>query len=457
MRTAGWLGPLPDGWRHARLKWTVRSISTGTWGEQVNGSDDDIVCIRVADFDRERLLVRLQRPTLRRVPASQRRHRLLRPGDLLLEKSGGGDKQLVGAVVAYQHQRPAVCSNFLARLQSAAHHHSRYLTYLHASLYIQRINYRSIKQTIGIQNLDSQLYFDEVVALPPPSTQRAIAEFLDRKTADIDALLANKQQLLALLRERRNALIHRAVTRGLTAGVAFRDTGLDTIGHLPAHWAQSKPKYFCTRIVDGAHHTPTYVDDGVPFITIKNLTSSAEISFADTRFISAEEHQHLCRRAHPQTGDVLITKDGTLGVTRVVTSERPFSIFVSLALLKLKRDLVDPWYVRYVLESDALQQQFLGRISGAGMKHLAIVDIANLDVPLPPLAEQRAIACYLSEQVAALEHLESRTRAVIERLREYRQATIIAAVTGQMPYGRSADLPDVDGTVTSGQPEAKSL
>jgi len=168
--------------------------------------------VRVADFDRVRLRVVLENPTLRSIEPHISQERRLRPGDLLLEKSGGGDRQPVGAVVLYDCAEPAVCSNFIARMVVAKGCDPRYLTYLHAALYAARVNTRSIKQSTGIQNLDSASYLAEPVGLPKFDEQRAIAAFLDRETARIDGLVAKVQQAIDLLREYRAALISAAVT-----------------------------------------------------------------------------------------------------------------------------------------------------------------------------------------------------------------------------------------------------
>jgi len=113
-----WLGQIPIHWDVQRLTSTVASSQNGLWGYEAQGDDDDIVCIRVADFDRHRMLVCEPEDgfTVRNVSASQRKGRALKQNDLLLEKSGGGEKQLVGAVVRYQFPEPAVCSNFVARV-----------------------------------------------------------------------------------------------------------------------------------------------------------------------------------------------------------------------------------------------------------------------------------------------------------------------------------------------------
>jgi len=195
----------------------------------------DIACVRVADFDRVAFTVDFQDPTLRSIEPGVVAARGLRAGDLLLEKSGGGENQPVGAVVLYGYTLPAVCSNFVARVTIAPGYDARFLTYLHAALYALRINTRHIKQSTGIQNLDSASYLGEATGLPTEPEQRAIAAFLDRETARIDVLVAKKERLIELLQEQRTALITRAVTRGLDPN-PMKDSGVEWLGEIPAHW-----------------------------------------------------------------------------------------------------------------------------------------------------------------------------------------------------------------------------
>lgn len=206
-----WFGQCPAHWQRHRLKWTAESLKNGVWGSEPSG-EDDLYCIRVADFDRVQLKTSSANLTLRSIEKKERSGRLLNSGDLLLEKSGGGDKQLVGAVVEYTLDDAAVCSNFIAAITTASTVCGRYAVYLHAHLYSSKVNYRSIKQSTGIQNLDAQMYFDEQILYPEHDEQEKIANFLDHKTAQIDRLIEKKQDLIEKLKEQRSALITAAVT-----------------------------------------------------------------------------------------------------------------------------------------------------------------------------------------------------------------------------------------------------
>ena len=145
-----WMGEIPAHWEVNRLSSTVTGCRNGVWGEEADGMHGTI-CVRVADFDRVQFRVRLDEPTLRSVDPRTAQAHCLKAKDLLLEKSGGGEKQPVGAVVMYDHGEPAVCSNFVARMPVADGYHPRYLVYFHAALYAARINTRSIKQSIGFR------------------------------------------------------------------------------------------------------------------------------------------------------------------------------------------------------------------------------------------------------------------------------------------------------------------
>ena len=206
-----WLGQVPRHWHVDRLKWSTKGCYNGVWGDEPN-EIDDLICVRVADFDRDRFIVISSPPTIRAIETGQRRNRILQKNDLLIEKSGGGEKQLVGCVVQFTEDLPAVCSNFVARLPVASGCNARYLIYLHSTIYAARLNYPAIKQTTGIQNLDSSEYLNISVAYPPIPEQAAIAAYLDAQSAQIDTLLAKTEAAITRLAEYRLALITSAVT-----------------------------------------------------------------------------------------------------------------------------------------------------------------------------------------------------------------------------------------------------
>ncbi len=311
-----WLGRVPEHWRVARLKWSIAGCINGVWGGEPEG-EDDLLCVRVADFDRASSRVSLKKPTYRSVSKSERVGRMLNVGDLLLEKSGGGIKQLVGCVVLYDHEVPAVCSNFVGRVVAAENADPGYWTYVHQALYAGKLNYPSIKQTTGIQNLDADAYFDTPAAFPPLDEQISISGYLDHETARIDKLITMQESLIDRLDEYRTALITRVVTKGLPPEAAeagglesepaLKDSGVEWLGEVPEHWEIG-------RLSDVAELTNGYPFDsemfdpieGMPLVRIRDLyTDETEVKWSG----------EIVAEALIDDGDILIGMDGDFNVS----------------------------------------------------------------------------------------------------------------------------------------------
>ncbi|WP_349812062.1 restriction endonuclease subunit S [Xanthomonas dyei] len=224
-----------SGKQEHRLKWAFESCKNGAWGSEPDG-EADVICIRAADFDGQSGRLNEGERTLRAIDPAVFEKIALRPGDLVMEKSGGGEKQLVGRTALFDDDRPSVTSNFLARCRPASGIDPAYLNYLMLAIYTGRGTYPHIKQSTGIQNLDLGRYLDMRVSIPELLAQQRIARFLDDKTARIDALIEKKQALQERLAEKRQALITRAVTKGLNPDVPMKPSGVDWLGDIPSHW-----------------------------------------------------------------------------------------------------------------------------------------------------------------------------------------------------------------------------
>lgn len=174
----------------------------------------------------------------------------------------------------------------------------------------------------------------------------------------------------------------------------------------------------CTTITDGTHATPTYVSEGMPFLSVKDITSGT-IKFDDAKFITPEEHAILCRRCKPERGDVLLTKVGTTGFAKAIDTDREFSIFVSLALLKLNKERLTPEFTEYMLNSLRLREYSAKGTRGVGNQNLVLKFIKDFPMPAPPIDEQRSLVAYLDElraTVGALKQLQAETAAELDAL-----------------------------------------
>ena len=371
---------------------------------------------------------------MRSIKPAAAKSRTLERGDLLLEKSGGGEKQPVGAVMLYDHDVRAVCSNFVARVTVASGFDSKYLCYLHYWLYSSRVNIRSVKQSTGIQNLDSYSYLNEVVATPEFPEQRKIAVFLDWETGKIDALVAKKKELIALLQEKRTALITHAVTKGLDPNAVMKDSGIEWIGEIPRGWKATKMRRHCQSIRDGTHNPPPRADGIHRLLSVRNIVNGEFVLRPDDRTMIAEDFAELQRSYTVQPGDVVLAivgattgKSAAVGILDNVTVQR------SLAILRPWEGDLDSSFLNYWLRSDLLQQENKSTYDKyAAQPGIYLDDVSHLPLALPPIEVQETIVCHLDRISVTFDGLVGAIRDAIERLQELRTALISAAVTGKI-------------------------
>jgi len=210
-----WIGDIPEHWEVRRIRACIESYVAGIWGEEpeARNSDEHIVCIRVADFDMRNLSISQANLTIRAIPQNAQKTRLLKAGDILMEKSGGGDAEPVGRVVYFDVNFAAVTSNFVTRLRpDLCVIKPRFLLFVLANLQAIRRNMPSIKQTTGIQNLDERHYLSNYLGLPTLAEQESIVEYIDKKCAEIDQAIIRAQREIELMREYRTRLISDVVT-----------------------------------------------------------------------------------------------------------------------------------------------------------------------------------------------------------------------------------------------------
>ncbi|MCR5573917.1 MAG: restriction endonuclease subunit S [Bacteroidaceae bacterium] len=171
---------------------------------------------------------------------------------------------------------------------------------------------------------------------------------------------------------------------------------------IPKGWEYCRFSSLYWLLTDGTHSTPKYTLTGVPFLSVKDM-SSGKLSFVNTKFISPEEHSLISQRCNPQKGDLLISKVGTTGIPLIIDTEKEFSIFVSLALVKFFPDLLDSHFLIHLINSPLVQSQVKEETRGIGNKNWVLTAISNTLMVLPPLAEQKRIVAKIEKLLPKVE------------------------------------------------------
>lgn len=176
---------------------------------------------------------------------------------------------------------------------------------------------------------------------------------------------------------------------------------------IPDSWEWVRLGDILTKLTDGAHHTPTYIDTGIPFLSVKDI-SGGKIDFSKVKYISKEEHDILYKRCNPEKNDVLLTKVGTTGIAKVIDVEKEFSLFVSIALLKFNKNFIYSYFLENLINSPLVKNQSSENTKGVGNKNLVLKSIAGFIIPLPPLKEQERIV----EKVEKLQELSKKFKEI---------------------------------------------
>ena len=274
------------------------------------------------------------------------------------------------------------------------------------------------------------LYFP----VPPIEEQVIISDYLDSECSRIDAVIEQTHASIEKYKELKQAVITQAVTKGIHPGRQMIDSGIEWIGKIPAEWHLQKLKNVTSLITDGTHITPNYIEFGIPFISIKDI-SSGVIDFSNVKYISDDEHQILSKSTPIEKGDMLFTRIGTLGVFLLVDTDTVFDIFVSVGLIKFKTSVSEVFkqFIRYFLLSDCTMN-YINLVKAGGGTAAAkfnLTDVRNTIFVVPSQKEQQEIVTMLDNTCAKLDTLIIEKQQLLAELETYKKSLIYEYVTGK--------------------------
>lgn len=411
---AGWLGEVPAHWYVLPVKRgfrRVKKLNTGmacenrlalTMGGVVPRSLDDLVGLQASEFE-----------TYQIFEANDLAFKLI---DLQNIKTSR-----VGLVPERGIMSPAYIR--LEPLLSVVK--PKFAYWFFTDLYNRQIFNQlggGVRQTLGPE---------ELLTLPflfaPCEQQSAISDFLDRETAKIDSLVAEQEKLIALLKEKRQAVISHAVTKGLDPNVPMKDSSIGWLEEVPAHWEIGPLKRFAD-VIDCKHHTVSFLDEGRPIVSIRELRDD-RIDLSNAKLTSRNEWDYLREGRVPQQGDLIFCRNASVGAVGYVDQGAQFCMGQDVCLI---RPQGLGHFMHYQLISPVVRDQIEALLVGATIRRANVEEIRRLIVVWPTEKEQATVSTFLDRETAKLDALTAEAQRGIGLLKERRTALISAAVTGKI-------------------------
>ncbi len=416
-----WLGSIPVGWQVMRLK-NLAVLNPESLPEDTDPTLE-IVYVDIGGVDG---LGRInEREQLTFASAPSRARRLVRDGDVIVSTV----RTYLRAIAPIRDPEPGmVVSTGFAVVRPIDAFTSDYAAYaLRAPYFVERVVANSKGVSFPAINESEMATYE--IAAPPDPEQRAIAAFLDRETARIDALVMKKERLIELLQDRRTALITRAVTKGLDPNVPMKFSGVEWLGEIPARWDRLSLKRVAS-IKYGLGEPPRLLADGLPFVRATNV-SKGTIVDTDMQFVDPDDVP-WSRDPRLKAGDIIVVRSGAYtGDSAIVPEEYDGAIAGYDMVVGPKR--IEPRFLAWALLSRyVLEAQIELERARAAQPHLNAEDLGTVALVLPHNAEQCTIAAFLDGETARIDALVVKVREAINRLKELRTALVSAAVTGKI-------------------------
>lgn len=302
---------------------------------------------------------------------------------------------------------------------------SRFLYYL---LFAGKSYLISLGVGTTFLELPSQSLKDFYTPFPSKEEQSAIASYLDRKTAEIDELIADKKRLLELYEEEKTAVINQAITKGINPDTPMKDSGIDWLGEIPEHWEVKRLKYVSS-INDEVLPEKTDENYEIKYVEISGVKSGLGIvEISDYQFKNAPSRA----RRIVKDGDVLVSTVRTYLKSVAKVDNPPTNLIASTGFAVIRPKEIDSDFIGYLFYSEPLIGEIISLSTGVSYPAINSSQIGDIKIPIPTLKEQKEIANYIKSKISVLDSSRSKTEKLIELLAEYRTAIISEVVTGKI-------------------------
>jgi len=403
-------GNLPEGWELEKLEEVLELNQSGIWGEEPRKNAKSYPIIRSTEITHDCKL-KVKSVAYRHVPNDKIDKYRLNMGDLLIVKSSGSPNLLGRCVIydqPYSNEKVYLFSNFVQRFRTNRSTLPNFLYYFLNS-YGRNFVEQLQTTTTGLRNLPISAYVSQLVPMPPIEEQKQIVKRL---------------QFTDYLKERRKEakeLIDKIIMS------VFYDMFGDPATN-PKGWEVKRLEEVCEKITDGSHYSPKTTKEGFPYITVSDVKGGS-IDFKNCKKIAEKAFADLKNsKCMPIKGDVLFSKDGTVGKVVEVKESREFVVLSSLAIIRSNNKILNSTYLKYLLKLDYCLNQAMSMKTGSAIKRIILKNIKNIKIPLPPLDLQQEVA----EIVSKLEEKRKQMEEAEEKLEMLYQILLKQAFAGKL-------------------------
>jgi restriction endonuclease S subunit len=404
-----WIGEIPEHWEVKRLKYIATCND-----ESLNENTDPQYEIKYIDISSVNLSQGItHKEILPFEKAPSRARRIVRHGDTIVSTVRTYLKAIAPII---EPDENLIVSTGFAVIRSMKFYSYRFLGFfLQTEGFVGQVVANSVGVSYPAINANELLQFSVIV--PPFEEQQAIASFLDRKTAEIDELITKKEDLLKKLDEKRTALITRAVTKGIDPSVPMKESGVEWLGEIPTHWEVKRLKQTMLLITNkSGAETQNVALENIESWSGRYIPSDTEFEGDGVTF---------------QVGDILFGKLRPY-LAKAYLAEFPGSAVGDFHVMRPITTIFHGRYTLYLILNHGVISIIDGSTFGAKMPRVSWDFMGNIQLPLPPLEEQQAIAEHIEKKTATIDRQKVQVAEAIERLNEYRSALITDAVTGKM-------------------------
>ena len=431
-----WLGEIPANWDVKRLKTTASVQLSNVDKHSEEGQVPVKLCNYVDVYYNDLITAELKFMKATATPEQVRRFPL-RVGDVLITKDSESWTDIAVPAVVGEDLSDVLCGYHLAHIKPGPDLDGRFLARQFSAIGT-RDQFHVAANGITRFGLGGDAIRTGLFPIAPIEEQQAIADFLDRETAKIDGLVARKERLIALLQEKRSALITRAVTRGLDPNVPMKDSGVEWLGEIPAHWEVVRFKRALDYVEGPGIMAADFVAEGVPLIRISGI-GGRWATLDSCNYLSPETVRKRWSHFRVRLGDLLISGSASTGFCTEVDEETADAIpYTGIIIIRPRAERASKDFARWMLLSDVFATQVDLARTGSTIQHFGPSHLAEMRVLAPPLHERLAIADHLEIETARIDRLVDRVRNAVDHLREFRTALISAAVTGKIDVREAA-------------------